>query len=83
VYGENEIAGVTQYDPVVNLRCDFTPLADQTLFYQIDWYADSNTISKQTVKATSLNDATLSTKILSDKKIKIGTSVRCLNSIRK
>ncbi|XP_062577580.1 uncharacterized protein LOC134239411, partial [Saccostrea cucullata] len=78
-YTERGDTNVIQYTPVVNLRCDFTPLDDQTLFYDIDWIFNTKTIiSGQTVTSSSLNKATLSTQLLSDLNIKIGASIQCI-----
>ncbi|XP_062600788.1 von Willebrand factor D and EGF domain-containing protein-like isoform X2 [Saccostrea cucullata] len=83
-YTETENDFGIQYSPLVNLRCDFTPLDDETLLYHIDWDVNKKTvISGQTVTSSSLNNATLSTQLLSDEKIKIGASVQCIVGAKK
>lgn len=66
-------AGITQYDPQVNLICSFTPAADDTLLYHIYWYVDNNILIKsQTVDKTSLQNAILSADDLHNAGKKIG-----------
>ena len=53
--------GVVQHDPSINLLCSFTPSANDTLLYHIDWYVDNDiVIQGQTVDKDSLQDAILS-----------------------
>ena len=53
--------GVVQHDPSINLLCSFTPSANDTLLYHIDWYVDNDTVIQgQTVDTNSLQDAILS-----------------------
>ena len=59
----SSIPGLIQHDPFINLLCSFTPSADDTLLYHIDWYVDNDiVIQGQTVDKDSLQDAILSAK---------------------
>ena len=52
---------IVRHDPNINLLCSFTPSADETLLYHIDWYVDNDTVIQgQTVDKESLQDAILS-----------------------
>ena len=55
------IPGLIRHDPYINLLCSFTPSANDTLLYHIDWYVDNDiVIQGQTVDKYSLQDAILS-----------------------
>ena len=52
---------ISQHDPYINLLCSFTPSADDTLVYHINWYMDNVTVIQgQIVGKDSLQDAILS-----------------------
>ena len=66
------VTGLFRHDPYINLLCSFTPSADDTLLYHIDWYVDNDiVIQGQTVDKNSLQDAILSAEdlIYANKKI--------------
>ena len=66
--------GLVQHDPSVNLLCSFTPSADDTLLYHIDWYVDNDTVIQgQTVDKNSLQDAIMSAKDMH----KAGKKINC------
>ncbi|XP_062607869.1 uncharacterized protein LOC134269673, partial [Saccostrea cucullata] len=74
----------TQWDPVVKLRCQFTPLSDNTLYYHIDWYVDNTRIiENQTVDNTTLVDAVLTTGDLYNAGKKIECSIHCVVGAKK
>ena len=66
--------GKILHDPHINFLCSFTPSADDTLLYHIDWYVDNDTVIKgQTVDKDSLQDAILSADDLN----KTGKKINC------
>ena len=69
--------GVVQHDPYINLLCSFTPSADDTLLYHIDWYVDNDTVIQgQTVSKSSLDNATLSAEDMNNAGKKINSWVK-------
>ena len=69
--------GVVQHDPSINLLCSFTPSANDTLLYHIDWYVDNDTVIQgQTVDKNSLQDAILSAEDMNKAGKKINSWVR-------
>ena len=73
---KEEINGILRYDPSINLLCSFTPSADDTLLYHIDWYVDNDIVIRgQTVDKTSLQDAILSAEDLNNNNKKINSWV--------
>ena len=76
---KSEQNGIIRYDPSINLLCSFTPSADDTLLYHIDWYVDNDiVIQGQTVDKDSLQDAILSAEDMNNAGKKINSWVRCL-----
>nr|XP_022293342.1 von Willebrand factor D and EGF domain-containing protein-like [Crassostrea virginica] len=76
---KEEINGIVRYDPSINLLCSFTPSADDTLLYHIDWYVDNDIVIRgQTVDKTSLQDAILSAEDLNNKNKKINSWIHCV-----
>ena len=68
--------GAIRHDPYINLLCSFTPSADDTLLYHIDWYVDNDTVIKgQTVDMSSLEYATLSAEEMNNAGKKINSWV--------
>nr|XP_022296367.1 uncharacterized protein LOC111106120 [Crassostrea virginica] len=76
-------AGSFQHDPYINLLCSFTPSADDTLLYHIDWYVDNDiVIQGQTVDKDSLQDAILSAEDLINANKKINSWIHCVVGIK-
>ncbi|XP_056007282.1 uncharacterized protein LOC125666050 [Ostrea edulis] len=70
---------ITRHDPSVNLKCSFTPLTDNSLFYDISWYVDDvEVVSGQTVDSASLDNALLSARDMIKKNKKAGSMIHCV-----
>nr|XP_022311532.1 von Willebrand factor D and EGF domain-containing protein-like [Crassostrea virginica] len=78
------IAGMIRHDPSINLLCSFTPSADDTLLYHIDWYVDNDiVIQGQTVDKDSLQDAILSAEDMLKAGKKMNSWIHCVVGIKK
>ena len=78
--GHSSIPGLIRHDPSINLLCSFTPSANDTLLYHIDWYVDNDTVIQgQTVDKDSLQDAILSAEDMNKagKKINSWVGIPC------
>nr|XP_022287219.1 von Willebrand factor D and EGF domain-containing protein-like [Crassostrea virginica] len=70
---------IVRHDPYINLLCSFTPSADDTLLYHIDWYVDNDTVIQgQTVDKNSLQDAILSAEDMNKAGKKINSWIYCV-----
>nr|XP_022321514.1 uncharacterized protein LOC111123472 isoform X2 [Crassostrea virginica] len=79
----SEVSGVIKYDPYINLLCSFTPSANETLLYHIDWYVDNETVIQgQTVDKDSLQDAILSAEDLINAGKKINSWIHCVVGVK-
>ncbi|XP_062618287.1 von Willebrand factor D and EGF domain-containing protein-like [Saccostrea cucullata] len=71
--------GFSRYDPSVNLICRFTPLKDDSLFYDISWYVDDLEVVKgQTVTSHTLDHALLSAFDILKKNKTAGSMIHCV-----
>nr|XP_022287793.1 von Willebrand factor D and EGF domain-containing protein-like isoform X2 [Crassostrea virginica]XP_022287794.1 von Willebrand factor D and EGF domain-containing protein-like isoform X2 [Crassostrea virginica] len=72
-----------QHDPYINLLCSFTPSANGTLLYHIDWYVDNDiVIQGQTVDKDSLQDAIMSAEDMNKAGKKINSWIHCVVGIK-
>ncbi|XP_078340873.1 von Willebrand factor D and EGF domain-containing protein-like [Crassostrea virginica] len=80
----DSVTGLFRHDPYINLLCSFTPSADDTLLYHIDWYVDNDTVIQgQTVDKDSLQDAILSAEDMNKAGKKINSWIHCVVGIKK
>nr|XP_022339990.1 von Willebrand factor D and EGF domain-containing protein-like isoform X1 [Crassostrea virginica]XP_022339999.1 von Willebrand factor D and EGF domain-containing protein-like isoform X1 [Crassostrea virginica] len=81
--GHSSIPGLIRHDPSINLLCSFTPSANDTLLYHIDWYVDNDTVIQgQTVDKDSLQDAILSAEDMNKAGKKINSWIHCVVGIK-
>ncbi|XP_062586749.1 uncharacterized protein LOC134248353 isoform X2 [Saccostrea cucullata] len=74
---------VSRYDPSVNLICKFTPLKNDSLFYDISWYVDDLEVVKgQTVTSHTLDRALLSAFDILKKNKTAGSMIHCVVGIK-
>ncbi|XP_062620534.1 uncharacterized protein LOC134282100 isoform X2 [Saccostrea cucullata] len=74
---------ISRYDPRLNFICRFTPLTDESLFYDISWYVDDIEVIKgQTVNLSTMENALLPVMTILENNKTAGLMIQCVVGIK-
>lgn len=65
------------YDPVLNFYCNFTPLKNGSLYYNVQWYIGDSLVNTYNIDENSTDHATFSSEDMLSVNRKMGEKIRC------